>query len=293
LDGVIVIDKPEGWTSHDVVNKVRRIARTKKVGHLGTLDPIATGVLPLVIERATRLAQFYTRSDKIYEGLVRFGWSTTSYDRAGEPTSYQREVTIDPEELERHLEKFRGEILQTPPAVSAKKVEGKRAYELARKNVAVELEPVKVHVYELTVLSMDGPRVKLRAHCSGGTYMRSIAHDLGLAVGCGAHLEELRRTASGEFEISQARTLEQLERLAADERLVDALVPAAQLLPGIPTVFVDDLTARLIRNGRNFPASPFRSQPASKYVKAVTRTGELVAIGEAVLPNLYHPVVVL
>jgi tRNA pseudouridine55 synthase len=152
---------------------------------------------------------------------------------------------------------------------------------------------VKVHVYELAVLSMDGPRVKLRAHCSGGTYMRSIAHDLGLAVGCGAHLEELRRTASGEFEISQARTLEQLERLAADERLVDALVPAAQLLPGIPTVFVDDLTARLIRNGRNFPASPFRSQPASKYVKAVTRTGELVAIGEAVLPNLYHPVVVL
>jgi tRNA pseudouridine55 synthase len=293
LDGVIVIDKPEDWTSHDVVSKVRRIARTKKVGHLGTLDPIATGVLPLVIERATRLAQFYTRSDKIYEGLVRFGWSTTSYDRSGEPTSYQREVAIDPEELERHLEKFRGEILQTPPAVSAKKVEGKRAYELARKNVAVELEPVKVHVYELTVLSIDGPRVKLRAHCSGGTYMRSIAHDLGLAIGCGAHLEELRRTASGEFEIAQARTLEQLERLAADERLVDALVPAAQLLPGIPSVFVDDLTARLVRNGRNFPASPFRSQPASKYVKAVTRTGELVAIGEAVLPNLYHPVVVL
>jgi tRNA pseudouridine55 synthase len=293
LDGVILIDKPEGWTSHDVVNKVRRIARTKKVGHLGTLDPIATGVLPLVIERATRLAQFYTRSDKIYEGLVRFGWSTTSYDRAGEPTSYQREVTINPEELERHLEKFRGEILQTPPAVSAKKVEGKRAYELARKNIAVELEPVKVHVYELTVLSVEGQRVKLRAHCSGGTYMRSIAHDLGLAIGCGAHLEELRRTASGEFDISQARTLEQLERLAADERLVDALVPAAQLLPGIPTVFVDDLTARLVRNGRNFPASPFRSQPASKYVKAVTRTGELVAIGEAVLPNLYHPVVVL
>ena len=293
MDGVIVIDKPEGWTSHDVVNQVRRIAGTKKVGHLGTLDPIATGVLPLVIERATRLAQFYTRSDKIYEGLVRFGWSTTSYDRAGEATSYEREVTIDPEELERHLEKQRGEIMQTPPAVSAKKVDGKRAYELARKNIVVELEPVKVHIYELTVLGIDGPLVKLRAHCSGGTYMRSIAHDLGLAMGCGAHLQELRRTASGEFEIHHARTLEQLKSLAADDRLVDALVPAAQLLPGMPSVFVDDLTARLVRNGRNFPASPFRSQPASKYVKAVTRAGELVAIGEAVLPNLYHPVVVL
>src|SRR5215467_8142360 len=122
MDGAIVIDKPEGWTSHDVVGKMRKIIRTKKVGHLGTLDPIATGVLPLVVERATRLAQFYTRSDKIYEGLVRFGWSTTTYDRAGEPTSYQREVKIDPEELEKHLEPFRGEFLQVPPAVSAKKV---------------------------------------------------------------------------------------------------------------------------------------------------------------------------
>ena len=293
MDGVIVIDKPAGWTSHDVVNKVRRIAGTKKVGHLGTLDPIATGVLPLVIERATRLAQFYTRSDKIYEGLLRFGWSTTTYDRAGEPTSYAREVSLDADELERRLDAFRGEILQTPPPVSAKKVDGKRAYELARKNIAVELEPVKVHVYELTVLAVEGPLVRLRAHCSGGTYMRSIAHDLGLALGCGAHLEELRRTASGEFEIGQAQTMEQLERLAADDRLLDAIVPSSKLLPGFPSVFVDDLTARLVRNGRNFPASPFRSQPASKYVKAVTRTGELVAIGEAVLPNLYHPVVVL
>ena len=124
MDGVIVIDKPEGWTSHDVVNKVRRIAQTKKVGHLGTLDPIATGVLPLVIERATRLAQFYTRSDKIYEGVVRFGWSTASYDRAGEPTSEKVEVHLTAEELEAALERFRGEFAQRPPAVSAKKVEG-------------------------------------------------------------------------------------------------------------------------------------------------------------------------
>jgi tRNA pseudouridine55 synthase len=293
LDGVIVVDKPEGWTSHDVVNKVRRIANTRKVGHLGTLDPIATGVLPLVIERATRLAQFYTRSDKIYEGLVRFGWSTTTYDREGEPTSYPKEVEIDAGELERRMERFRGEFLQVPPPVSAKKVDGKRAYELARKSVALELEPVRVHVYELTVLSIEGAEVRLRAHCSGGTYMRSIAHDLGLAMGCGAHLRELRRLASGEFEIDQARTIEQLESLARDERLVDAIVPSGKLLPGFPSVFVDDITARQVRNGRNFPASPFRSQPSAKYVKAVTRTGELVAIGEAVLPHLYHPVVVL
>jgi len=293
LDGVIVVDKPEGWTSHDVVNKVRKIARTRKVGHLGTLDPIATGVLPLVMERATRLAQFYTRSDKIYEGVVRFGWATTTYDRAGDVVGDKKEIALNQEELERRLEPFRGEILQTPPAVSAKKVEGRRAYDLARRNVEVELEPVKVHVYELTVLEVNGSDAKLRAHCSGGTYMRSIANDLGQAMGCGAHLHELRRIASGEFELDQARTLEQLSALAAEERLVDAIIPASKLLPGFPAVFVDDVTAAQIRHGRNFPASPFRSQPAAKYVKAVTRTGEMVAVGEAVLPNLYHPVVVL
>lgn len=293
MDGVIVVDKPEGWTSHDVVGKMRRIAKTKRIGHLGTLDPIATGVLPLVIERATRLSQFYTRSDKVYEGVVRFGWSTTSYDRAGEPTSAPVEVRFGIEELESHLERFRGEILQTPPAVSAKKVEGKRAYELARKSIAVELEPVNVHVYELTLLDWSGTDARLRAHCSGGTYMRSIAHDLGQALGCGAHLLELRRTRSGEFEAAQARTIAQLESLAAEERMIDAIVPMTSLLPAIPNVFVDDVTAAQIRHGRDFQASPFRSQPGSRYVKAVTRSGDLVAIGEALLPNLYHPAVVL
>ncbi len=293
MDGVIVVDKPAGWTSHDVVGKVRHIAKTKKAGHMGTLDPMATGVLPLVIGRATRLAQYYTRSDKIYEGVIRFGWATTTCDREGEPTGPKAEVTIQAEDLEPLLDRFRGEFLQTPPQVSAKKVEGRRAYELARKSVVVELEPVKVHVYELTVLGVNGADIVLRAHCSGGTYMRSIAHDLGRLVGCGAHLQELRRLASGEFEIGQARTIPQLESLAADDRLIDAIVPAAQMMPGFPAVFVDELTVTQIRHGRNFPASPFRSQPASRFVKAMTRQGELVAIGEAVLPNLYHPTVVL
>ncbi|HJT88187.1 MAG TPA: tRNA pseudouridine(55) synthase TruB [Bryobacteraceae bacterium] len=292
MDGVIVIDKPEGWTSHDVVAKARRIAKTKKVGHLGTLDPIATGVLPLVVGRATRLAQFYTRSDKIYEGVVRFGWSTDTYDRAGEPAGDPVPVTLDAAELEPLLEQFRGEILQTPPPVSAKKVDGRRAYELARKAVAVELEPVRVQIFELELLGIEGADARLRAHCSGGTYMRSIAHDLGKALGCGAHLHQLRRLASGEFEIAQARTMAQLESLAADDRLLDALVPSVELLPGFPGVYVDDLTVAQIRNGRNFPASPFRPA-AGRFVKAFTRQGDLVAIGEAVLPNLYHPVVVL
>jgi tRNA pseudouridine55 synthase len=308
LDGAIVVDKPEGWTSHDVVGKVRSIVSGKsrgiiagksrsapktKVGHLGTLDPIATGVLPLVIGQATRLAQFYTHSDKLYEGLVRFGWATNTYDRAGEPLGERREFQIDAAELERHLENFRGKFMQTPPPVSAKKVDGRRAYELARKDIAVELAPVEIQVYELTVLAIDGADVRIRVHCTGGTYVRSIAHELGQSLGCGAHLAELRRLASGEFLVEQARTIAELESLAADGRLIEALVPASQMLPGFPTVLVDDLTAAQIRNGRNFPASPFRSPPASPYVKAVTREGQLVAVGEAVLPNVYHPLVVL
>ncbi len=293
MDGAIVIDKPQGWTSHDVVGKTRRILRIKKIGHLGTLDPIATGVLPLVVGRATRLAQFYTRADKIYEGVVRFGWATDSYDRAGTPLGPQVDAAVDPARLQESLERFRGEILQTPPPVSAKKIEGRRAYEMPREAAAAKLEPVNVQVYELELLEVKGAEARLRLHCSGGTYMRSIAHDLGQAMGCGAHLQELRRLASGEFEIDQARTLEQLAALAEEERVFDALIPAARMLPRFASVYVDERTAAQIRNGRNFPASPFRSEAAARYVKAVTREGTLIAVGEAVLPNVYHPVVVL
>jgi tRNA pseudouridine55 synthase len=293
VDGVIVVDKPEGWTSHDVVNKMRRIAGARKVGHLGTLDPIATGVLPLVVGRATRLAQFYTRSDKVYEAVVRFGYSTDTYDRDGEPTSPPLEVAPTAEELERHLDAFRGEFLQTPPAVSAKKVDGVRAYRLARKQVEVALEPVPVRIFDLKLLEMRGADVVLRAHCSGGTYMRSLAHDLGKAIGSGAHLHQLRRTGSGEFDQEQARTLEDLALLGAEGRLEEALIPAARLLPEFPTVYVDPGTMAQIRQGRDFQVSPFRTHRGTRYVKAVSQAGELVAIGEARLPTLYHPAVVL
>ena len=293
MDGVIVVDKPQDWTSHDAVARMRRIAGTRRVGHLGTLDPIATGVLPLVIERATRLARFYTRSDKVYEAVVRFGFSTSTYDRAGEPTSPITEPVVDRAELEHHLDAFRGQIMQAPPPVSAKKVDGVRAYKLARRNVAVELPPAPVEVYEIQLLDLVGFEARLRVHCSGGTYMRSIAHDLGEIMGCGAHLRDLRRTASGEFTIEQAHTLAELEQLAAEQRLSEALVPAGSMLPEFPAVGVDDVTATHIRQGRNFPVSPFRQSQPGRYVKALTRDGDLVAIGEAVLPNLYHPLVVL
>ena len=293
MDGVIIVDKAREWTSHDVVNKMRRLAGTRKIGHLGTLDPGATGVLPLVIGRATRLAQFFTRNEKTYEGVIHFGYSTDSYDMDGEATSAETPLAVDREGLEAVLERFRGPLLQTPPPVSAKKIAGRPAYELTRKGQAVDLKPVAVEVYDLQITAVEGCEAAIRMHCSAGTYVRSIAHDVGQALGCGAFLKSLRRTASGDFKIEQARTLEELAVLAQDERLAEALIPAAQLLPGFPAELVDAVTVGQIRNGRDFRVSPFQTREGTRYVKAITPQGELVAIGEVRLPHVYHPVLVL
>jgi tRNA pseudouridine55 synthase len=293
VDGVLVVDKPEGITSHDVVDRVRRLTKTRKVGHLGTLDPFATGVLPLVVGRATRLAQFFSDSEKSYEGCIRFGWATDTYDRDGTAVSAVTKPEFTRQQLEQSLEEFRGVILQTPPPFSAKKVSGTRAYRLARKQIAVELAPVEVEVYELSLVDFQDERARVRVRCSAGTYLRSIAHDVGQRLQCGAFLETLRRTASGEFVEKDAHTFPDLEKLAADERLDLALIPASQVLPEFPSTSVDALTAGQIRQGKDFRLSPFLAQSRAKYVKAISPEGELIAIGEARLPHLYHPILVL
>lgn len=292
MDGAVVVDKPEGWTSHDVVARVRRLARTKRVGHLGTLDPMATGVLPLLIGRATRLAQFFGRDRKVYEGVIRLGYATDTYDRQGTPLSDPVVPDIPRERLEEVLDGFRGTIQQTPPPVSAKKIGGTRAYKLARRNEPVVLPPVEVTVHALDLLSFDGERIRVRVACSAGTYLRSIAHDLGQTLGCGAFLESLRRTASGEFRIEDAHPMERLERFAEEDQFIQAVTPASELLPIFPNELVDPVTAGQIRQGRDFRVSPFRTRTGVRYVKAVTSEGELVAIAQATLPNLYHPVLV-
>ena len=293
VDGVITVDKPRGWTSHDVVNKLRRIAGTKKVGHLGTLDPMATGVLPMIVGRATRLARFFTRNEKIYEGTIRFGFSTDSYDADGSATSEPRPVDFNEAQLDVWMRQFRGEFEQTPPPISAQKIGGRKAYELARANIVVELKPAAVTVFDLELIGFDGVNAQVGVHCTAGTYIRGIAHDLGQLAGCGAHLAALRRTASGDFTIDSARTLEELTALADEGRLEEALTPAARLLPDFPAEMVDAITAGRIRQGRDFHVSPFRVRPGAKFVKAISHEGQLVAIGEAKLPNIYHPVLVL
>jgi tRNA pseudouridine55 synthase len=289
----MVVDKPGGWTSHDVVNKARRFAGTRKVGHLGTLDPMATGVLPLLIGRATRLAQFFGKADKVYEGTVQFGYSTDTYDAEGKPISEAQAVSLDRGVIEGLLARFQGKVWQTPPPVSAKKIQGTPAYKLARKNIDVKLEPVEVEIHSIDILRCEGDELDLRVHCGSGTYLRSIAHDLGQMLGTGAFLKKLRRTASGGFDSQMSHTLEELASLSEQGRIAEALIPAADLLPEFPSEQVDAATAGFIRQGRDFRVSPFRSAAASKYVKAVSHDGELLAIGEAKLPNVYHPILVL
>ncbi len=293
LCGVAVLDKPAGWTSHDAVNKLRRIAGTKKIGHLGTLDPLATGVLPLVVGKATRLAQFFGKDRKGYRARVRFGHSTFTYDRDGEATSEHREVALERAGIEAWLEGFRGRFAQMPPPVSAKKINGVPAYKLARQDKPVELQAVEVEVHRLELLEVEGSEAVLELDCSAGTYVRSIAHELGLKLGCGAYVEELRRTRSGDFALAEARTIEEFAALAAEGRFEEALVRGEDLLPQFPAEVVDPITEAQIRQGRDFRTSPFKVRRDDALVKAMTREGELLAIGERKLPNLYHPVLVL
>jgi|GEM_PF-138165 len=229
MNGVLIIDKPSGLTSHDVVNRVRRILQQRSIGHLGTLDPMATGVLPLVTGNLTRLAQFYTTSEKIYEGTIRFGFATDTYDAEGQPTTPAQEVSLSPEEIEAAAARFRGVIEQTPPPFSAKKIHGVPAYKLARQQKEVVLKPVQVEIKELAILAVEIDRVRFRARVASGTYMRSVAHEMGQLLTCGAHLESLRRTAVAEFTLEDAHTIEELAAAAGNCNVARTPTPASPL----------------------------------------------------------------
>lgn len=265
-----------------MVAKFRGIAKTRRVGHLGTLDPMATGVLPLAVGVATRLARFYTRAEKVYEGGVRFGFATDTYDRTGTATGDPLPVTFTAEQLEQALARFRGTIPQMPPQYSAKKVGGVTAYKAARNNVTVELQPVEIQIHELTLLQFDGARADLRIRCSGGTYIRSIAHDLGQQLRCGAHLDSLRRLASGEFTLEHAHPLATVDPASA-------LIPLELLVPQFPAIVVDEQLATYIRQGRVFHAAGFHAE----HIRAVTEAGQLLAVCDRTGVELYHPSLVL
>ncbi len=291
MNGLVLIDKPSGCTSHDVVNRWRRLAGTKRVGHLGTLDPMATGLLGILTGTATRLAPFYERQEKTYRAEIAFGMTSDTYDAEGE---LEATGTAAPSESAVHcaLQAFRGRISQLPPPVSAKKIGGVPAYKLARKKLPVDLKPVDVEIKKLTIHNLWADRLDIEVTCSAGTYIRSIAHDLGQQLGCGAILTRLRRTAIGDFSLADARTLDELGALAQQGDLAQAVMPAGQLLPHLPAEHVTMATELQIRQGRDFRTSPFVVNPGAPLVRVLSRDGELIAIGTMVAPNLYHPGIV-
>ena len=286
MNGILVVDKPKGITSHDVVVRVRRICQERSVGHLGTLDPMATGVLPLLLGKYTRLAQFFADAEKHYQGVIQFGWTTDTYDAEGEPTSERNPVSWTSERLQAALEQFRGEISQVPPAYSAKKIGGSPAYKLARKQQTVTLEPVRVRIHEFGVAAPDNTgRAAFQARVEAGTYVRALAHDLGQALGCGAHLAELRRTRSGEFELRHAVTLEQLEAAPAS-----AILSPRMVLRHMPSVnAAPDQLAR-IRHGNAVNLADFGDAPL---VRVFGGGDDLVCIASRIAGTLFQPKVVL
>jgi tRNA pseudouridine55 synthase len=301
MNGVIVIDKPAGLTSHDVVNRVRRILGQRSVGHLGTLDPSATGVLPVVLGNLTRLAQFYAHSEKTYEGVIRFGFATDTYDADGEPTTPPQDVHINYDEVRVLAAHFRGTIEQMPPPFSAKKIAGVPAYKLARKKQEVVLKPVQVEIMEFEILEATGDptrsqndQISFHARVASGTYMRSIAHDMGQKLGCGAHLTSLRRTAVSEFAIEDAHSLEALQAAMqqgiGESSLVESIfVHPRKLVPQLPSVTANEENAALIRSGRAVNLPEMSRAPQ---VKVFYGQRDLIAIATRIAGTLFHPGIV-
>jgi tRNA pseudouridine55 synthase len=290
VNGLLILDKPAGMTSHDVVARVRRATGESSIGHLGTLDPMATGVLPLLLGKFTRLAQFYGAREKAYTGTIRFGFATDTYDAEGVPVSEAVRPELTLELVRAVASRFRGEIEQMPPPVSAKKIGGKPAYKIARAGGVPELKKVRITVSEFSISSLDADVAAFAMRVSAGGYVRSVAHEMGQALGCGGHLASLRRVASGPFTLDEALPLDEVEALGRGGELEARLPHPRTLLPEIPSVAGDAQTVVRIRNGMQVNLPEFSQAPL---VKIFCGQRELVAMGKRIAGTLFQPVVVL
>jgi tRNA pseudouridine55 synthase len=289
VNGLLVVDKPGGMTSHDVVNRLRRITGERSIGHLGTLDPMATGVLPLLLGKFTRLAQYFSTSEKIYAGAIRFGFSTDTYDAEGEAQGPDLNPVLTLERVRVAAARFHGEMEQIPPPFSAKKIGGKPAYKLARAGKPVELKPATVRIAKFEIVALDGVEAEFTMSISAGGYVRSVAHEMGRELGCGAHLSRLRRTQAGVFTLEDAHTLEELESLAGNaEALEELCLHPRSLLPEMPSVLGDVRALGLLRNGAQANLPEFSHAPL---VKVFAGQRELVGIAKRVAGTLFQPVV--
>jgi tRNA pseudouridine55 synthase len=291
-EGGLVVDKTPGLTSHDIVAIARRSLGQPRVGHAGTLDPMATGVMVLLLGRATRLAQFLAQDEKCYDAVVAFGQATSTCDAEGTPVGPRSETPVARVALDAALARCRGSQMQIPPAVSAKKIGGHRAYDLARADKPVALEPVRVELREAEILEFDGHHATLRVTCSAGYYVRALARDLGEALGVGAHLHGLRRTRSGRFGLERAVGMDALARGPADA-LAPAVLTPAELLAHLPAVVATSEGCERLGHGRTLePAHLTGRLPGAGETRVVDPSGRLVAIAK-VRPGFLHPVVVL
>jgi tRNA pseudouridine55 synthase len=292
LNGLLVLDKPAGMTSHDVVSLVRRATGEKSIGHLGTLDPMATGVLPLLLGRYTRLAQFFGQAEKEYTGEIRFGWATDTFDAEGTAASEPAALGLGLAELRKLAERFHGELDQVPPVYSAKKIGGVAAHKLARAGLPVAVKPARITIHHFELLGLEGDTACFAMTVSAGGYVRSVAHELGQLAGCGAHLSALRRVRAGAFGLAQAITVDQL-KAAADVGAAawQELLPHPRtLLQEMPSVTVDEQVAGRMRNGMQINLPEFGHAPL---VKVFTDPTELIGIAKRVAGTLMQPHVVI
>jgi tRNA pseudouridine55 synthase len=280
IAGVLVIDKPVGMTSHDVVQAVRNGTGIRRAGHTGTLDPRASGVLVVLVGPSVRLSEYISASDKRYQAIIRLGSSTDTYDAEGEFTKTDQPVDVTYEEFEKVLKTFEGEVEQTPPQYSAVKVGGRKAYEMARKGEEVELEPRTIQVHHLEILEWALPEVVVDVHCSSGTYVRSLANDLGEILGTGAYLVGLRRTKSGRFSLRDSVPLRRLQEAFQDGSWYQFLIPAAEALGDWPAVELDPDEVQQVRHGHRAKAG--EGTELGSMVRGVSTQGELVALMECV-----------
>jgi len=310
FDGALVINKPQGKTSHDIVDAVRHLAGFRQIGHLGTLDPLATGVLVLLLGKATRLVRFYSGRRKRYTAGFRFGYATNTYDSEGTAQGPDDPPVLDREQLERLASESMGRFEQMPPIFSAKKVHGRPAYELARKNQVVELKAVPVELFQYRLTEMEGPLARFEIECSSGTYVRVLAHDMGQKLGCGAHLAEICRTAVGEFSLDQALTIDEVAEFAREGRLQSCLISLENLLPDYPRANVLPVLEKKVRHGGKFNVLASQIQPGRielppgattqldsdstpvPRLRVFSQQNKLIAIAQAVVPRTYQPIVV-
>jgi tRNA pseudouridine55 synthase len=310
FDGALVINKPQGKTSHDIVDAVRHLAGFRQIGHLGTLDPLATGVLVLLLGKATRLVRFYSGRRKRYTAGFRFGFATNTYDSEGTAQGPDNPPALDREQLELLASESVGRFEQMPPIFSAKKVHGRPAYELARKNQVVELKPVPVELFQYRLTEIAGPIARFEVECSSGTYIRVLAHDMGQKLGCGAHLAEICRTAVGEFSLDQTLTIDEVAQSAREGKFQSCLISLENLLPDYPRANVLPVLEKKVRHGAKFNVLASQVQPgrvelppgattqldgdgnAAPRLRVFSQQNKLIAIAQAVVPRTYQPIVV-